>query len=103
MNNDDYDVFLKCDCGDVGHNIVLNKFTWDYDYKGVTEYKHDFGVHVRIVEYKSLWSRIVHAYKYIFGITRGYDYAEIILNDDSVDKLQNFIDDYRKCNTKEKV
>lgn len=97
MDDKSYDIFIKCDCHDKDHSVVLTKTNWENDVRE----EFDFSISVTRTPYFGRFERIKHAFKILFNVSnRGHDYSEILLNDKSVGQLKYFIEDYEKSKGK---
>lgn len=74
---------LVCACGTIDHSIIV---TYDKEDKLVY-------VNTRIKPDDSFLERVKRGFKYIFNINRyNSDYAEILLDERHIEKLQKIID-----------
>ena len=97
--SEDYDVFIKCDCYDKDHSVVLTKSSWDDE--RVSNKHYDFSISVTRTPFFGRFDRVKHAFKILFNVgNRGHDYSEIVLNEKSVGQIKAFIEDYENCKGK---
>lgn len=78
---------LNCECGNLEHQIWFRYFS-DESIKNRELYVE---MHYPNV---SFWNRLKIAIKYIFNPKNG-QFTDIVVNQNQVSNLQNFIDDYR--------
>jgi hypothetical protein len=78
---------FRCSCGDsVDHMMVVHIYAQD-DYK-------DLSFHLQMNEYLPLYSRIIAAFKYIFGFKSRFHWAETIIKNEDISRLKAFIQEY---------
>lgn len=84
------DIFLKCDCSEKDHFVLLS----------CDDYEEDFSVfYITITKntHLNFLGRLKLSFLYLFGLKNDlHDYREIVMNDDNINKLQKFIDEYNK-------
>lgn len=81
---------IECDCHGNDHFVALRKIDWGEGY-------YDYTITVTAAGYKGFFGRLVWAFKYLFKVGNTYyDYREVILNDESVEKFEKFLEEYKR-------
>ena len=87
MNKEE--LVVNCSCSHLHHMVRFSFFPYGPHDKGPFEAY----VEVSLDRNQSLWGRIKTAWRFVFGSVCGYgDVAEIILHDDDLPKLREWLE-----------
>src|SRR5271166_4282972 len=82
-------LIVNCSCSHLHHMVRFTFWPWGPNDKGPFEAY----IEVSLDRMQSVWGRIKTAVRFVFGRTCGYgDVAEIILNDEDLPKLREWLE-----------
>ena len=83
----EHELFV-CDCENISHQMILT--TWDFEDGTPSLY-----ISIKLNQFLPWYKRILIAFKYLFKLDIKDEFDVLMLNDDTIDKLQKSLEKFK--------